>query len=305
MRCLVTGADGFVGRHLCRRLVLDGHEVVAMHPVRWRQRDVLPECVHEMGDITDPAYVQRVVTGTDADWVFHLAAAVSVQECEHAPAHAFAVNVGATVTLLDALRIVPRPKAIVVSTSDKAYGSADAPYTEDTALRPVGAYETSKACQDYIAMCYGRMGLPVRVVRCANIYGPDDTNQTRLVPKALALNANGLPVTIYGNAQHMQREWLHVDDAAYAMIRVARAGEDATAYNVGSGDTATPFQVATIIANLMGAPNPAIGDPSGLPEIQSQSLDCSRIRQFWEPQFGVIDGMKHTVNEYRSGSCAF
>lgn len=156
MRTLVTGADGYLGANLCKALIERGHEVTGTSLNRKESTSLdalIVKCRVEFGDVTDTAFVERVISSSEADWVFHLAAVSIVRIAQASPARALNTNIMGTVNVLEACRHLP-VKSVVVASSDKAYGYHGRPYVEDFALLPTAPYETSKACADMIARCY-------------------------------------------------------------------------------------------------------------------------------------------------------
>lgn len=305
MRALVTGADGFLGAHLCRCLLNAGHDVTgaALSRKGHTSLDALGIGMRvEYGDITDSAYIERLVNAYEAEWVFHLAAVSIVRVADANPSRAIRTNTLGTLNVLEACRRQRTIQAVVVASSDKAYGDAGGvPYTEDMPLRPTGTYETSKAMTDMLAQLYERQyGLPTVVARCANLFGSADLNWSRLVPNSCRLALSGQPPVVHPSAWLMRREWLAVEDAADAYVLLARAGTRGLAYNVGSGTVMTAGEVATRVAEMAGGPAPVSSPRDPTYEIPSQSLDCSRIRAMgWEPRRNVGGALWRTVQWYR------
>ena len=289
MNALCFGGDGFLGANLCALLLAHGYEVTATALNRKGKTslDALKvDCRVEYGDVQDAAFVERVVNATQAEWVFHLAAVSIVRLAEDAPGRCFRTNILGTVNVLETCAYSRHVEAVVMASSDKAYGDAcGLAYTEDMPLRPGGAYETSKACADLIGQYYGRQGMRVMVTRCANLYGPGDLNWSRLVPGSCRRAIRGEPPVIHAGAWDYQREWLAVEDAARAYAMLADCGK-AGAYNVGSGQVATAGEVATNIAVLAGGPSPEERNKSSdFTEIPAQRLDTSKVRELgWESQ---------------------
>lgn len=305
MRCLVTGADGFLGAHLVQRLQAAGHEVTGAALSRKGETslDALGvKCRVEYGDITDAAYVERLVNATEAEWVFHLAAVSIVRIAEANPSRAIRTNVLGTLNVLEACRRQPTVKAVLVASSDKAYGDqGGVPYTEDMPLKPTGAYEVSKAQADTLALLYGReYGLPVTVARCANLFGPGDLNWSRLVPNSCRRAARGEPPQVYPSAWTMRREWIAVEDAADAYAFLAEYGVRGQAYNVGTGSVYTAGAIAGRIAKFAGVSEPVESAIAPAYEIPAQALDSTKLSALgWEARRCVPDELKRAVAWYR------
>ena len=207
MKVLVTGAEGFLGANLCAELTARGHEVTAASLNRkgGTSLDALGVKTRiEYGDVTDMAFVDRIVSSSEADWIFHLAAVSIVRTAQSNPALALRTNILGTINVLESAK---RTGArVLTASSDKAYGDHDgAEYIEWMSLKPTGAYEVSKTCADHIGQLYGAI-----VVRCANLYGDGDLNWSRLVPNSIRLALSGKSPQIYGDAIYNKREWLYV-----------------------------------------------------------------------------------------------
>jgi CDP-glucose 4,6-dehydratase len=303
MRAVVTGADGFLGANMCKVLIEGGHEVTGtgLHRRGHTSLDALGlSCRIEYGDVTDPAFVERVLSAGEAEWVFHLAAVSIVRIAQASPARTFQTNVLGTVNVLEACRRLGSAKAILVASSDKAYGYHGHPYREDLPLLPTAPYEVSKACADTIARCYQvTYDLPVAVTRCANLYGPGDLNWSRLVPNSCRLGIQGQAPRVFGEAWTALREWLYVEEAARAYLYLAEQGLRG-AYNISSGEVATSATVASMIASSLGAPAPERQDKIvPFAEIPSQTLDRAKMNAAgWRSEVGLEAGIGLTTNWY-------
>ena len=298
MRALITGADGFLGANLARYLIDKGHEVTGacLNRKNATALDALNvRCRLEYGDITDSAFVDRLVNASEADVVYHLAAVSIVRVAERDPARAIKTNVIGTLNLCEAAK--RNGAKVIVASSDKAYGASEDAYTERTPLRPTGAYEVSKACQDHVARLYGAI-----VVRAANLYGPADLHWSRLVPASCRLIANGLPPQVYGDGAACQREWLYVEDACSGYAFLAEHGARGQAYNLGSGQRATALDVARRLAHLGGGPGPDLVAKAGaFYEIPAQSLDCTKLETLgWRARRTLSEGLYQTLHWYAS-----
>ena len=292
MRALVTGAEGFLGANLCAELITRGHEVTATSLNRRNKTSLEAlnvECRVEYGDVTDSAFIDRIVSSSEADWVFHLAAISIVRTAQANPALALRTNILGTINALEACKRTGA-QALIAS-SDKAYGDHDgAEYVEGMALKPIGAYEVSKTCADHIGQLYGAI-----VVRCANLYGDGDLNWSRLIPNSMTLALRGKAPQVYGDAIHNKREWLYVKDAANAYVKLAEAGQPG-AYNVGSGEQASPLEVANAICEMLNIDKPEVVEKTrDFYEIPEQKLNVDKIKRLgWRHEFNLSQGLKRT-----------
>jgi CDP-glucose 4,6-dehydratase len=309
----VTGAYGLLGSWLVKALLSRGAQVtvlkrdsVAASALVLEGTEPLVSVVH--GDVCDAAVVERALAEYEIDTVFHLAAQTIVGVGNAAPVSSFETNIRGTWTLLEACRHLQVPRVIVAS-SDKAYGGHDElPYREDSALQPRHPYEVSKAAADMLARSYYyTFGLPVAVTRCANLYGGGDLNLSRLVPEAALAAIDGRPPVIRSDGR-LERDFLYVEDAVAAYLAIhelLQAGRGAgEAFNAGGDRPHAVLEVVDLVCRLAGSGvRPDVrgtGAPPG--EITHQWLDSSKLRTAtgWEPQSGLEEGLRRTLDWYRA-----
>jgi CDP-glucose 4,6-dehydratase len=301
MRVLISGADGFLGATLCKMLMEQGHYVTATSLNRANETSLTAlnvNCRIEYGDILDKEFVNRIISSSEAEVVFHLAAVSIVRIASQSPARTLETNIMGTVNVLDTCKRLGI-KCLVAS-SDKAYGDHNGiPYTEELTLKPTGAYELSKACADQIGMFYGAI-----VVRCANLYGKGDLNWSRLIPGSIRYALQGESPHIYGDAVDQKREWMYVEDAARAYITLAECAEKG-AFNVGTGFQLSPMEVGNEIARAIGCKAPeVVKKDNPFYEIKTQTLDHSKISTIWQPEWSFGKGLIETIKWYREYLCA-
>lgn len=312
-RALLSGGNGFVASHLARALLERG-DAVTVYDLPPGPRSGLElqgiraqvELVE--GDLRDSERLAATVSG-GFDVVFHLGAQTLVGPAMADPVATFETNVGGTWSLLEACRGAAVP-AVVVASSDKAYGPSDRlPYREDQQLRPASPYEASKAAADAVALSYWpAYGLPVGVTRFANIYGGGDANFSRLVPEAVAAVLDGRRPQIRSDGSP-ERDFLYVADAVAAYFAVegavAAGGPGAgEAFNAGGERPHTVAAVLEAIADVSGsglAPEfLGSGNPTG--EIDRQYVDSTKLRELtgWVPAVALREGLDRTLAWYRA-----
>lgn len=314
---LVTGADGLLGSCLAGALLDGGVRVVtirrdepAVGALELRGLADRVDVVH--GDICAEGLVARALGEYEVDGVFHLAAQTLVGTANRAPLSTFETNIRGTWLLLEACR-AQRVARVVVASSDKAYGRAvELPYRETQPLNATYPYDVSKAACDLIARSYWHTyGLPVAVTRCANLYGPADTNRSRLIPEAVSAALDGRAPVIRSDGSP-ERDFLYVEDAVAAYLAIWAAlgrGEGmGEAFNAGGGTPRSVRDVVSLVCRLAGsAIDPDIrgeGVPPG--EIDSQWLDASKLRALtgWEPEVSLEEGLRRTIDWYRAHPAA-
>jgi len=309
---LVTGGQGFVGSWLAERLLDSGAKVVVprrdVEPdSRFRTDGIEARCVLAFADVLDHESLVRILNEHEVSAVFHLAAQTIVATANRSPLSTFDANVRGTYNLLEACRVLGAIQAVIVASSDKAYGRhEELPYREGSPLRPSYPYDVSKACADLIARSYAvTYGMPVAVTRLANVYGGGDLNWSRIVPDTARALARGERPVIRSDGSP-ERDYLYVEDAVSAYLAIADSLERqelyGRAWNAGWG---SPHSVLTVVNGLIEASGrdaePDIrghGVPVG--EIDRQYLDSSAMREelAWTPSVDLPEGLRRSWGWY-------
>ena len=313
-RVLVTGANGFVGSWLCKRLLDEGAAVVAI------LRDHIPGSnFHRLGldrhvdavtgGLEDFALLSRTVAEYGVERCFHLAAQAIVGVANHSPLSTFESNIRGTWNLLEALRLGNGVRGVVVASSDKAYGRhEELPYTEEAPLLPRYPYDASKACADLIARAYFHtFGLPVTVTRFANIYGGGDVNFSRIIPDTIRSVLHGRDPVLRSDGTP-ERDFIHVDDVVDLYLEIGRrlpaenvSGE---VFNGGHNQPVKVLDLTRKIIALSGRTDlePDVrGKDAGHGEIDRQWLDATKAHKVlgWTPKVGLDEGLSRTIQWYR------
>lgn len=314
-RILVTGAHGFVAGHLIERLADAGATVVGIDLWVLRQSYLsMSQAMRKTDliacDIANLQQVQELFEQHRPDVVLHLAAQADVTRALANPLGTFEANVRGTYILLEcARRLWEReegPHAMVVASSDKAYGThAHLPYREDDELLGLFPYDVSKACADMIARGYHRaFGMPVGVIRCANIYGPGDLNFNRIIPGTFRSLLRGERPVIRSDGKPL-RDYMYVGDAVDAYVRVMHALLDGNhageAFNFGTGEPVSVLQVFREMAQVAGRPDlepEVLGEASK--ELQDQFISAAKARRLlgWQPLVPRHEGLRRTFRWY-------
>ena len=303
---LITGGTGFLGSHLVKK-VLETADIVVVPTLDIRKDKPLNR--HKInnkklllieGNITNSKFIEQLFNEYEFDTVFHLAAISEVRKCQPNPKLTFDVNIKSTINILEACRKYS-VKSILLSSSDKAYGSGNLPYKETNNLNGKSIYEVSKSCMDLISRSYFyNYNLPLVVTRCCNIYGPYDTNSSRIIPNTINKIKQGKNPVIWKGSEEAIREFIYVDDVVDAYLSLIKnidktKGE---AFNVGSG---CKISMKNLVEKIISNANAKITIDyvdKDFPEINHQYVDTTKIKKFikWESKINLDKGLKLTID---------
>ena len=311
---LVTGATGLLGSWLVKRLLASQANVVCLVRDWVPQSEVVRSGAIDgvtvvRGDICDAELLDRTLGEYEIDTVFHLAAQTIVGVANRSPISTFETNVRGTWLLLEACRRSPLVRAVVVASSDKAYGEHEVlPYSEDAPLVGRHPYDVSKSCTDLIAQAFAKTyDTPVAITRCGNFYGGGDLNWNRVVPGTIRSAIRGVAPVIRSDGEPI-RDYFYVEDGAAANMHLAKllrqrpelAGE---AFNFSNSAQVTVKEIVSLILQQVGRTDlePIIQD-NAPNEIRAQYLDPSKAQRMlgWNPEFDLPEGLERTTDWYRT-----
>jgi CDP-glucose 4,6-dehydratase len=312
----VTGATGFVGARLVSRLLELGAQVTCFvrddDPASSLHRcDAFERIAISNGRLEVFEHVKTAIVEREPETIFHLGAQAIVGAGRTDPLGTFESNIRGTCHVLEACRLYRSEiRSIVIASSDKAYGVCEAlPYTETTPLAARNPYDVSKSCADLIAQSYAdSYGLPLAIARCGNIYGPGDLHWSRLVPGTIRALLRGEPPKIRSDGSPV-RDYLHVDDAVEAYLRLAEwalitpvTDVEQRAFNFSGECALSVLEMTRLLQRACDRPDlePVIlNEARG--EIAEQELDCTRARSIlkWKPEREVVAALSETVEWYR------
>jgi UDP-glucose 4-epimerase len=304
-RVLVTGASGFIGSHLTRRLVADGAEV---HALTSAVSSVYPPRLvplradinlHE-GNLNDRGVLHALARAVRPDVVFHLGAYTHVGKSWERVDECVQTNVAGTVNLLYALEDTGYRRFVYTGTSE-IYGGIDVPFREDAAVEPCSPYAASKyAGERFCRMLHRSRGWPIVLLRPFNAYGPGQSPD-RVIPEIIvrALEKRDLRMT----AGRQTREFNYVEDLVDGFVRAAvTPGIEGELFNLGCEDEVAIADLATRVLALMGDPiAPEIGAlPERPGEILRMRSDSAKAREMlgWAARVPLDDGLWHTIAWY-------
>jgi len=306
---LITGAAGLLGSELTSNLLKQNANVTIIIRDWSAKSRLFLENIHKKtnianGDVVDFNFVSRVISEYEIDTIFHLAAQTVVRIGNNSPLSTFESNIKGTWSVLEAARIQQKNvKAIIVASSDKAYGSSKKlPYDENTPLKGLHPYDVSKSCADLITQAYWHTyKLPVSITRCGNLFGPGDLNISRIVPGTIISIMNGERPVIRSNGKYI-RNYFYVKDAVSGYLTLAENIEKSQgeAFNLGTAKRFSVIEMTNLILKLMKSKlKPVILDQASN-EILDQYLDIGKVERIfdWRAKYSVNLALKETIEWY-------
>ncbi|MFY8093556.1 MAG: UDP-glucuronic acid decarboxylase family protein [Niveispirillum sp.] len=301
-RVLVAGGAGFLGSHLCERLLKDGHEVLCVDNFftgsRENIRHLLANPYFEVmrHDVTFPLFVE-------VDEIYNLACPASPIHYQFNPVQTTKTSVHGAINLLG---LAKRTKAkIFQASTSEVYGDPTVhPQTEDYRgnVNPIGpraCYDEGKRCAETLFFDYHRQsGVNIRVARIFNTYGPRmHPNDGRVVSNFIVQALQGLPITIYGDGTQT-RSFCYVDDLIDGFIRLMAAPDHVTGpINIGNPGEYTIRQLAENVVRLTGAKSDFIVRPLPQDDPLQRCPDITKARTLldWQPSIHLEEGLKRTI----------
>jgi UDP-glucuronate decarboxylase len=323
-RILVTGGAGFIGSHLCERLLRDGHEVVCLdNYFTGTRRNIEPLLDNRRfellrHDVTEPILLE-------VDWIFNLACPASPIHYQYNPVKTIKVNVLGALNMLGLAKRV-RARILQASTSE-IYGDPDIhPQREDYwgNVNPVGrrsCYDEGKRVAETLFFDYLRQNkVDVKVVRIFNTYGPRmRPDDGRVVSNFIVQALDGAPITIYGDGSQT-RSFCYIDDLIEGMIRMMdyETGETAKGHNytepffsgfpgpvnLGNPSEVSIRDIAGTVIRLTGSSSELIFEslPEDDPKRRCPDIGLAKRVLGWEPSVGLREGLGRTIDYFRGFS---
>jgi dTDP-glucose 4,6-dehydratase len=301
-RALVTGGSGFLGSHLCRRLLDEGWDVLCLDSLLTGNADnvrdllVNPRFRFDQYDVTNYLHVEGHL-----DWVLHLASPASPLDYLEHPIHTLKVGAMGTLRALGLAKA--KDAAFFLASTSEVYGDPEVhpqPETYWGRVNPVGprgVYDEAKRYAEAMAAAYRRAhAVPVRIPRIFNTYGPRmRPRDGRAVPTFIAQALAGEPLTVHGRGEQT-RSLCFVDDLIEGFWRLL--GSDLQdPVNLGNPEEVTVLHLAEIIRDAVGSRSEIVfvERPVDDPEVRSPNIDVARSRLGWEPQVPLAEGLTRTV----------
>ncbi len=301
-RALVTGGAGFLGSHLCRRLLEEGWELVSLDSLLTGSPDNVADLLGRDGfrferyDVTNYLHVEGPL-----DWVLHLASPASPADYLEHPIHT--LKVGALGTLRALGLAKAKGAGFFLASTSEVYGDPQVhPQPESywghvNPVGPRGVYDEAKRYAEAMTAAYQRAhGVPVRIARIFNCYGPlmrrDDG---RAVPTFIGQALAGEPLTVHGDGRQT-RSLCYVDDMIDGFWRLLSADVQ-DPVNLGNPEEVTVLGLAEAIREAAGSSSAIVFTerPQDDPEMRCPDIAVARDRLGWEPQVPLAEGLKRTT----------
>ena len=305
MRILVTGGAGFLGSHLCDRLISDGHEVICLDNLfTGRKENVVhllsnPRFEFLRHDVVDPFKIE-------VDQIYNLACPASPPHYQYNPIKTVKTSV---MGAINCLGLAKRVKARVLQAStSEVYGDPQVhpqPETYWGYVNPVGrrsCYDEGKRCAETLFFDYHRENrVDIRVARIFNTYGPrmlpDDG---RVVSNFIVQALKGEPLTVYGDGTQT-RSFCFVDDLIEGLVRFMKQTETVGPLNLGNPDEFTMLRLAELTLKLVGGKSKIVHQslPADDPKQRRPDITQARRALKWKPAIALEEGLKRTIAYFR------
>jgi len=300
VRFLVTGGAGFLGSALANRLARDGHQVRVIDDLSAGDSACLDDQVlFTRGDVSDRPKLWTLLQNVDC--VYHLAARVLVSESILYPRAYNEVNVGGTVSVMEAMRDAG-VRRVVFASSGAVYGEqAEQPVREDQIPNPQSPYAVSKLAAEYYVRTIGALwGIETVILRIFNAYGPGQNlppSHPPVVPRFLHQALHGGSLVIFGGGGQT-RDFVYVDDVVEALVTAATAADvDRRVINVGVGSETSVNGLVALVAKVTGQEVDLLHSPAESGGVSRLYADVSVARRLldYEPRVDLAQGLRLTL----------
>lgn len=299
-RVFITGGTGFVGTHLCKRLIGLGAEIYVLSHIK--RPDFI--CTEIFGDLSkSQCTVGSFLKSISPEVVFHLAAQPIVQKSTENECETIQTNILGTYNVLHACKDLHSVKSFVHISTDKVYGNVS-PITKDTIPNGDGhPYNASKLAGDCLARTYSNFfGIPMVVIRNANVYGAGDTHFDRIVPRTIRRVFENKNPVVRGDGGNT-RDYLHVSDVVDGYISAAELpyGRELSILNLGGFNHSVIGVVDEILGKMNRVDLAPTFEEQWSGEIPDQHIENDLAKDLigWNPRTNLDQGLDKTINWYR------
>ena len=311
MRILVSGAAGFIGSHLCDRLLAEGHEVIGVDNFLTGAEDNISHLLDndrflpQIHDVTRPFNIKGEV-----HFVVSMASPASPKDYMAYPIETLQAGSAGTRNMLDIART--KNAVFLLTSTSECYGDPLVHPQVETYwgnVNPVGprsCYDESKRFAEALTMAYHhKYGLRTTIARIFNTYGPRmKLDDGRVVPSFIDQALRRQPITVYGDGSQT-RSFCYVSDMVDGLCRLMHS-EERYPVNLGNPEEMTILEFARHIRELTGTPSPIVHRPLPVDDPKQRRPDISKARRVlgWEPQVGLEEGLRLTIEHFRKTATA-
>ena len=305
-RILVTGGAGFIGSHLCERLLNEGNEVICLDNLFSSRKSKIVPFLHQpffefvRHDVTIPYFAE-------VDEIYNLACPASPVHYQHDAIQTIKTSVMGAINMLGlAKRLNIR---ILQASTSEVYGDPEIHPQDETYwgnVNPIGprsCYDEGKRCAESLFVNYHKQNnVKIKIIRIFNTYGPRmELNDGRVVSNFIVQALKGKNITIYGDGQQT-RSFQYVDDLVEGMLRMMNTSEEFTGpVNIGNPKEFTMLELANIILELTGSKSKIIHLPLPKDDPVQRQPDiglAKRMLDGWEPEIQIKEGLQKTIEYF-------
>ncbi len=304
---LVTGGGGFLGSHLCERLLADGNDVICLDNFFTGSKDNIRHLLNNhrfelvRHDITWPVYLE-------VDAIFNLACPASPVHYQHDPVQTTKTSVIGAINVLGLAKRLKIP--VFQASTSEIYGDPTVhPQPEEywgnvNTIGPRSCYDEGKRCAETLFFDYNREhGVPIKVVRIFNTYGPRmNPNDGRVVSNFIVQALRGEDITIYGEGLQT-RSFCYVDDLIEGFIKFMNTPDEITGpINIGNPGEFTMIELAEKVIELTGSNSKIVHMPLPEDDPKQRQPDITKARSIlnWEPTINLENGLKKTIEYFKT-----
>jgi len=300
MHFAVTGGAGFVGSHLVKLLVEEGHKVTVIDNLHKGKKENLASIINKIKfqkiDVRDYESLRKILKNIDG--VFHQAALTVVQDSFLRPEEYFDVNVHGTENIF---KLANENKfKVVYASSSSVYGhKLETPITEDAERNPINPYGKTKLEDEYLVEKYSKLNTEIIGLRYFNIFGKGQTIEyAGVITKFLDRINEGKSPIIFGNGSQV-RDFIHVSDVARSNLMAMNSKSSNLIVNIGTGNAISILDLANMIINASGLKIEPIFAEALEGDIKKSLADISQAKKYfnWEPKIKLQDWLKEILKK--------
>jgi CDP-glucose 4,6-dehydratase len=300
----ITGPTGLLGSHLSNYYLSIGWNVFVLLKDEHHNNQLSPNVNKVYGNVNSKEDIDFFVEKSTPDYFIHLAAQTQAYNSIKYPYNTFYTNTIGTLNVLESLREYNNCKAIIVASSDKAYGELqDDEYFEGHGLNGVYPYDASKSITDIVCKSYKKTyNMPIITTRACNIYGIGDNNPARLIPGIVKSHKSKTMFTIRNGGKDI-REYININDVVLAYSKILEYAEnfnDIESFNISSGQRYSTIEIFNIVQNAIGEDVLHEIIDSDTVEITKQIMNSSLLQEKtgWKPTHTIKDTINDVVKFY-------